>query len=71
MHLSVHIQETKKGLLYQSSATSTTDKSELGPRYCPSLEAKIMRFSSKSAHTVWLEPEGFDSGESLSGKLQV
>ncbi|KAM6490764.1 mitochondrial translation optimization protein, partial [Amanita muscaria] len=32
-----------------------------GPRYCPSLEAKILRFKHKERHTVWLEPEGYDS----------
>ncbi|POS73316.1 mitochondrial translation optimization protein [Diaporthe helianthi] len=32
-----------------------------GPRYCPSLEAKIVRFGHKDRHIVWLEPEGFNT----------
>ncbi len=34
-----------------------------GPRYCPSIEEKIMRFPEKLSHHLFLEPEGFATGE--------
>ena len=35
----------------------------IGPRYCPSIETKIVTFSEKDAHQLFLEPEGVDSNE--------
>lgn len=32
----------------------------IGPRYCPSIEDKIVRFASKERHQIFLEPEGLD-----------
>ncbi len=37
--------------------------SGIGPRYCPSLEDKIMRFAHRERHQIFLEPEGIDVDE--------
>ncbi|MBS0396977.1 MAG: tRNA uridine-5-carboxymethylaminomethyl(34) synthesis enzyme MnmG, partial [Proteobacteria bacterium] len=50
---------------------AATDRSPLytgriegvGPRYCPSIEDKVVRFAGRSAHQIFVEPEGLDTHE--------
>lgn len=52
-------KELEKG--FQFSPLFTGLIAGVGPRYCPSIEDKIVRFSEKPQHQLFLEPEGLDS----------
>ncbi|MEC9415896.1 MAG: tRNA uridine-5-carboxymethylaminomethyl(34) synthesis enzyme MnmG [Pseudomonadota bacterium] len=48
--------------LHESPMYSGAIKS-VGPRYCPSIEDKIVRFADKESHQIFVEPEGHNSNE--------
>ncbi len=53
----VILQNLDRAPLYNGAISST------GPRYCPSIETKVVRFADKERHQLFLEPEGADTTE--------
>jgi tRNA uridine 5-carboxymethylaminomethyl modification enzyme len=43
----------------------------VGPRYCPSIEDKIVRFADKDRHQIFVEPEGLDSDEAYPNGIST
>ncbi len=42
-----------------------------GPRYCPSIEDKVVRFADKASHQVFIEPEGLDTAETYPNGIST
>jgi tRNA uridine 5-carboxymethylaminomethyl modification enzyme len=61
-HTSERTHEIIRGAL-DRSPLYTGQIEGVGPRYCPSIEDKVVRFAEKSAHQIFIEPEGLDAFE--------
>ena len=79
---SVQIEQASCWLTYTNEKTheiirANLDRSPLfsgmiegtGPRYCPSIEDKVVKFSDKNRHQVFLEPEGLETNEMYIGGM--
>ncbi len=64
-HITYTTQETKEIILanIHRSPMYSGKIQGIGPRYCPSIEDKIVRFSDKERHQIFLEPEGLHTEE--------
>ena len=64
-HIAYTTDETRR-VLQESIARSPLYSGQIegvGPRYCPSIEDKIVKFPDKARHQIFLEPEGLDTNE--------
>ncbi len=58
-HTSERTHEIIRGALHRSPLYSGQIEG-IGPRYCPSIEDKVVRFAEKASHQIFVEPEGLD-----------
>mgnify|MGYP000879396919 FL=1 len=61
-HTSERTHEIIRGALHRSPMYSGQIEG-IGPRYCPSIEDKVVRFAEKASHQIFVEPEGLDVAE--------
>jgi tRNA uridine 5-carboxymethylaminomethyl modification enzyme len=62
VHTTARLHDLVRGNIHRSPLYNGQIQG-IGPRYCPSLEDKIMRFPDKERHQIFLEPEGLDVDE--------
>jgi len=62
LHTTPHAHDLVRASIAQSPLYNG-QISGVGPRYCPSLEDKVMRFPDRERHQIYLEPEGVDVDE--------
>ena len=61
-HTSERTHEIIRGALDRSPLYTGAIEG-IGPRYCPSIEDKVVRFAEKASHQIFVEPEGLDTQE--------
>ncbi|MDO8674440.1 MAG: FAD-dependent oxidoreductase, partial [Dehalococcoidia bacterium] len=62
VHTNQRTHETIRANLHRSPLFNGLIQG-IGPRYCPSIEDKVVRFADKASHSLFLEPEGWDTNE--------
>ncbi len=58
-HTTAHTHQLIRDALHRSPLYSGQIEG-IGPRYCPSIEDKVVRFAEKASHQIFVEPEGLD-----------
>jgi tRNA uridine 5-carboxymethylaminomethyl modification enzyme len=62
-HTTAQIHEIIRANLHRAPMFSGQVEAECGPRYCPSIEDKVVRFAERESHHVFLEPESLHTNE--------
>jgi len=70
-HTNARTHELIRANLHRSPMYGLGVIEGIGPRYCPSIEDKVMKFAHNPSHQIFLEPEGWNSDEIYVGGLST